>query len=292
MFLNNELKVKIIRNASLKDYCTFKIGGNAKFVFIVENNYSLITMCKYCQKHNIKFKVIGYGSNLLFNDDGFDGAIIVNRANNLKFVGSSVWADAGVSVSSLIQKCIEKRLSGIERLAGIPSTVGGAVVNSLGAYNTSFSDYVKYAKCYDPQKNKIITMRAKDCSFAYRTSAFKHKNLIITSVKLKLRRGNLNQIKQNMIESISKKNKTQPTNFPSAGSVFKRGNIIPARVIDELGLKGLRVGGAEISKKHAGYIINVENASSEDVKGLISIIKQRVLECYGENLETEIEFVE
>lgn len=292
MFLNNEFKVKIIRNASLKDYCTFKIGGNAKFVFIVENTYSLIKMCKYCQKHNIKFKVIGYGANLLFSDSGFDGAIIVNKSNNIKVIGKHIWADSGMSVSSLIQKCIKKRLSGIENLAGIPSTVGGACVNNLGAFNTSFGNYVKCVKCYNTKTHKIVKLNAKNCGFAYRTSAFKHNNLIITRVKLKLNNGNSKEIKQNMLNAISKKAQTQPINLPSAGSVFKRGNIIPAKAIDELGLKGLKVGSAEISEKHAGFIVNTKSATCEDVKTLISIIKQRVFECCGEDLETEIEFVE
>lgn len=292
MFLKNEFKVKILKDASLKEFCTFKIGGIAKFVFIVENIYSLVKMCRYCKQNDIKFKVIGYGSNLLFSDLGFDGAIIVNRADKVKIVSKSVWADSGVGVSTLIQKCIRKRLSGIEKLAGIPSTVGGACVNSMGAFNTNFADFVEYVYCYNPQTDRFVKLTQKDCNFGYRSSCFKSNNLVIIGAKLRLKKDKKENIKARMIDAIKIKNSTQPTNYHSAGSVFKRGSIIPAKIIDELGLKGLRVNDAEISKIHAGFIVNLNSATSDDVKELISIIKQRVLDHCNQELETEIEFVE
>jgi len=290
--MKKEFKVKILKNASLKDYCTFKIGGSANYVFIVENTFSLIQVIRYLKEKNIKFKVIGMGANLLFSDDGFNGGIIVNRSKNIEICNKSVIADSGVNVTSLIQKCIKKNLAGFESLAGIPSTVGGAVVNSLSAFDVGFCEFIDYVICYNPNTDKILKIKGKDCDFGYRTSAFKSNNLIILRVKLKLNKQNCNTTKNNMENAIKKKVYFQPLNLPSAGSVFKRGNIIPAKAIDELGLKGLRIGGAEISKKHAGFIVNIDNASCNDVKRLIYSIKQQIYDHYNEILEPEIEFVD
>ena len=291
-FMNRQFKVKILRNADLKNFCTFRIGGSADFVFIVENTFSLVEICKFCKANNIKFKVIGLGANLLFADNGYRGAIIVNRCNNVKIFGKNVYADSGVRVGQLIQKCISKHLCGLENLAGIPSTVGGAVVNSLGAYTTNFYDYVDYVICYDTYKNKFVKLKAVDCEFGYRTSAFKHNNLLILRVKLKLKHDKPLNISTRMQQAITNKKNSQPLNKASAGSVFKRSEIIPAKVIDELNLKGTRVGDAEISTKHAGFIVNLNSATSNDVKTLITFIKNKVKEKTEVDLETEIEFVD
>lgn len=288
---NKEFKVKIIKDASLKNFCTFKIGGTANFVFIVENTHTLIQVCKFCTENNIKFKVIGFGANLLFDDEGFDGAIIVNKSKKVKFGFLSVKSDSGVSVGSLINKCIKRNCSGLENFAGIPSTVGGAVVNSLGAFNSNFSDLVDYVVCFNPDTNKIVKIKANDCKFGYRTSIFKTCNLVILWVKLRFKFKRNKDIKNTMNSCLKTKQQTQPTNQLSAGSVFKRGTIVPALEIDKLGLKGTRIGDAQISTKHAGFIINLGSATSQDVKNLINLINIKILENYGCTLETEIEFV-
>jgi len=293
MFLmNKDLKIKILKDASLKNFCTFGIGGSADFVFIVENTFSLVKMIKYCKQNNIKFKVIGFGANLLFNDLGYKGAIIVNRTSKLRIFGKNAWVDSGVSVGQLIKKCIIKNLCGLENLAGIPSSVGGAVVNSLGAFDTEFYKFVDYVKCFNPDTNKIVKLHAKDCAFGYRTSIFKDNNLIILGVKLHLNRDNKENITNRFQTALKQKISTQPLSNLSAGSVFKRTNIVPAKVIDELGLKGTRIGGAEISSKHAGFIVNLNSATANDVKDLINLIKNKVFEEIKQELETEIEFVD
>ena len=149
-----------LKNEDLKKYCTFKIGGSAKFLYVAKNINTLITVCKYCKLHNIKFKVIGLGANLLFDDFGYNGAIIVNRTNHMKFNGCQAYVDSGVCVSSLISKCIERNLSGIEKLSGIPSTVGGGVTNSLGAFGTNLYDYIDYVECYkfDDLNKNLLTI--------------------------------------------------------------------------------------------------------------------------------------
>lgn len=282
-----------LKNEDLKKYCTFKIGGSAKFLYVAKNINTLVTVCKYCKLHNIKFKVIGLGANLLFDDFGYNGAIIVNRTNHMEFNGCQAYVDSGVCVSSLISKCIERNLSGIEKLTGIPSTVGGGVTNSLGAFGTNLYDYIDHVECYKfDDLNKKILLKKQDCNFGYRTSIFKNNEYLITRVKFKFENGNSTEIRANMLLTLTQKKSTQPLNYPSAGSIFKRCEIIPAKVIDELNLKGLKIGGAQISTKHAGFIVNLGNASSADVKQLIEIIKSKVDSKYGVNLQTEIEFVD
>jgi len=343
---------------SLKDFCTFRIGGKAKFLFIAKDINTLIKVCSFAKAHNIKYKTIGLGANLLFDDLGFNGLIIVNKTNkilfrkastkeasyeNSKSINSSydltpltsqpsseinnlcynrndkchdadfnncdnscnnlvisdktnscfAFVDSGVNVTSLIMKCYMRSLSGFERLAGIPSTVGGAVVNSLGAFDTNFSDFVEYVECYHKNDlTKKLRLSHDECQFGYRTSLFKSGEYIITKVKLKLNVDNPSMIRKRITEAIEKKKTTQPLDYLSAGSVFKRTNIIPAKAIDELGLKGTKIGGAEISTKHAGFIVNIANATSEDVKQLISLIQQKVKSATNEEIEPEIEFVE
>ena len=311
------------KEVNLKDFCTFHIGGKAKFLFVATDTITLIKVCSYAKLHNIKYKIIGLGANLLFDDLGYNGLIIVNKTNKILFKQSSqrsmrmethritkatslglclqkqtnksavVYVDSGVNITNLIMKCCIRSLYGFERLAGIPSTVGGAVVNSLGAFETNFSDFVEFVECYHKSDlTKKLRLTREECKFGYRTSLFKSGDYIITKVKLKLNVDNQSMISKRITEAIEKKKLTQPLDQYSAGSVFKRGNIIPAKVIDELGLKGTKIGGAEISTKHAGFIINTTNATSEDVKQLITLIQQKVKSATNEDLKTEIEFVE
>ena len=285
----SDLEIKF--DANLKNYCTFKIGGNAKYLIIVNSYNSLIKVCKQLKLHNIKCKIIGMGANLLFDDLGFNGAIIVNKTNNLEFSGTTVVADGGVNLTHLIIQASELGLSGLENLSGIPSTLAGGIVNNVGAFGTEIADCVESVECYDENfKKKILTK--KDCEFEYRNSVFKRKNLIITKAILKLKQNEKSLIKKRINDAILKKSTTQPLNYPSAGSVFKRCEIIPAKVIDELGLKGTNIGGAEISTKHAGFIVNNSSATSKDVKDLINLIKEKVKTVHNVDLKEEIEFVE
>lgn len=284
---------KFEKGVSLKDFCTFRIGGKAKFLFVANTNSELINVCLFAKAHNIKYKIIGLGANLLFDDLGYDGLIIVNKTNEILFRKNAVYCSSGVNVTNLIMKCYLRSLCGFECLSGIPSTVGGAVVNSLGAFGTNFCDFVEYVECYHKNDlTKKLKLNRDECKFSYRTSLFKNGEYIITKVKLKLNVEDKNLIKQRIDEAIKKKTETQPLGVASAGSVFKRSDIIPAKVIDELGLKGTKIGGAEISIKHAGFIINTTNATSEDVKELIKLIQEKVKSATNEEIEPEIEFVE
>ncbi len=324
-------KIEVLKKANLKNYCTFKIGGVAKIVFIVHSTQQLYKVCFMCEIHMLKYKVIGLGANLLFDDYGFNGVIIVNKSHKIRFYKNCVFVDSGVNLSNLILNCCNKGLGGIENLIGIPSTVGGAVVNGLGAFNVDFANFVEYVDCLT-ENGQQIRLKNSACRFGYRTSIFKQKNYILLRVKLKLNVSNFKTIKQNMLIAFQKKSATQPLENFSAGSVFKRffidtknkqfnsnsfiknnitknsicynennitknekffeaNQIIPAKIIDKLGLKGLSVGGAMVSTKHAGFIINTGNATSKDVKTLIELINQKVQLVYGFTLPLEIEIV-
>ncbi len=290
LFLMNEIEIKT--QVDLKNYCTFHIGGKAKFLCVIENTNNLIEACSFCKAHNIKCKVIGLGANLLFDDLGFDGMIIVNKTNKIRFLKNSVLVDSGVNVTNLIMKCAIRNLCGIENLSGIPATVGGAITNNLGAFDCEFSSFVEWVEGYSVNDlTKKMRLHQKDCKFAYRSSLFKSGDFIITRAKLKLETDDCEKIKKRIFEIVNKKKSTQPLDCFSAGSVFKRGQIIPAKVIDELGLKGAKIGGAEISTKHAGFIVNTNLATSEDVKNLVALIQEKVISTHGEWLSSEIEFV-
>ena len=280
-------------NVDLKDFCTFKIGGKAKFLFVAKDPTSLINVCLFAKTHNIKYKIIGMGANLLFDDLGYNGLIIVNKTSEISFRKNSVYCSSGVNVTNLIMKCYLRSLCGFECLSGIPSTVGGAVVNSLGAFETNFCDFVEYVECYYKKNlTKKLKLNRDECKFSYRSSLFKNGEYIITRVKLKLNYDDKTLIKQRIDNAIKKKTETQPLGVASAGSAFKRSDIIPAKVIDELGLKGTKIGGAEISTKHAGFIVNNTNATSKNVKDLIKLIQENVKSATNEEIEPEIEFVE
>lgn len=288
----NNINIEYYQDASLKDYCTFRIGGKAQHLFIVHDIKSLLIVCYMCTIHNIRYKIIGLGANLLFDNDGYEGAIIVNKSDKIRVITDCIYIHSGTSMSQVISVCKDKNLTGLEALSGIPSTIGGAIINNLGAFNSSISDYVEYVECYHKKnlsKKKII--KKDDCHFQYRDSIFKCGDYIITRVKLRLKKGIGVEIGKKIRQTLIKKSSTQPLDYPSAGSIFKRGEIIPAKAIDELGLKGIFVGGAMISKKHAGFIINTGDATCEDVLDVIDIIKNKVKDTLDVDLIEEIEYV-
>lgn len=293
--------IEIYQNKSLKNFCTFKIGGIAKLLFVVYSIKQLKQSIRYCLNNKLKFKVIGCGANLLFDDKGFDGAIIVNHCSRCFLISNRILVESGLSIAELINISANKGLSGIEFFAGIPSTLGGAIVNNLGAWNHEISScvisvYGFFAKANKNNKAfKTVKLAKKQCGFGYRTSRFKDKdftNFIITKIKLKLEKSSKSLILDNIKSVLNKKCRSQPTDKPSAGSIFKRTDVIPAKLIDDAGLKGTKIGDAEISTKHAGFIINLGKATSKDVKDLITHIQNEIYAKYSATLTREIEYVE
>lgn len=281
----------VYQNEPLYKYSTFRIGGTAEYLVVVQNEYSLIEVIDKCIQTNKKFKIIGRGANLLFSDKGYDGVIIVNRTNQINREDKHIVASGGVNINTLCNFCAENGLSGLEFCFGVPSTVAGAIHNNLGCFNHTISQLVNNVKVYDG--TNILLFEKKDCDFDYRRSVFCSENLYIISATLQFEYDIPEKIKMRMKNFFEQKSKSQPLDLPSAGSVFKRdGEIMPAKLIDELGLKGTRVGGAMISTKHSGFIVNVDNAKAEDVRELITLIEERIFFNYNILVKTEIEYVE
>ena len=281
-------------NESLKDYTSFKIGGTANIVVFPNNKESMADLIKNIKENNINYILLGNGSNVLICENNFDGVVIItSQMNNIKVDGETIYADCGVSLNKLAVAARENSLSGLEFAYGIPGTLGGAVYMNAGAYGGQTSDVVDSSEYMDTKTCEIKTINAEQHEFAYRESFYsKNKDYIILSSVLKLKHGVKSDIKNLMNENISKRRTKQPLEYPSAGSVFKRGDgYYASQLIDDCGLKGFTVGGAQVSEKHAGFIINKSGASFSDVVNLIEHIKSVIFDKTGINIECEIKII-
>lgn len=266
-------------NIWLKDYSTIKIGGIAKEMFFPKNENEV----KEIVESRDKIFVLGNGSNTLFLDDGFDGTVInMSRLNEIAFDGESVVVGAGVKLFSFEKMLCENGLSGLEWAFGIPASIGGMVVGNAGSFGFEIGDFVEEVRVL--RDGEIQTLR--DVKFSYRNSDL--KNCVVLSVKLRLKREKSEKIAKNMQEFYQKKILTQPLDKFSLGSVFKRKNdCFPAKIIDNMGLKGVKIGEAEISTKHAGFIINSGDATSSDFLALAEFIEEKFAKI-GQKFEREI----
>ncbi len=281
-------------NKELSLYSTFGIGGPADFIILPENERMMIETLEELRKNKIRFKVFGNCSNLLFSDEGFNGAVILTR--NMRgfelLENDVIEASSGASVISLSSFAAKKSLSGLEFACSIPATVGGAIYMNAGAYGSEFADILISSKYID-QCGNIHEIGLQEHDFSHRHSFYSEGNNIILSCKLQLSRKNQEEIYSKIGENKKKRLATQPISEKSAGSVFKRsGDIIPAKLIDEAGLKGLSVNDAEVSRMHAGFIINKGRATAADVKNLIELIKEKIYTLYKIELETEIMIID
>lgn len=269
---------------SLKRYCSFKIGGRANSICFPNNEKEFLKEITRCQNNGKKFYILGNGSNVLFLDRGFAGKIISTRLlNKIYLQNDEICCEAGVNLNFLCKYCAEHGLMGIENLFGIPGTVGGAVVMNAGAYGCEICKFIKKIRIF--KNGKIIEKTAK--KFSYRKGPLTD-NEILLSVTFSLNKGKKENIQDLQNCVMKKRRESQPLNMPSAGSVFKRGkDFFPAKLIDEWGLKGFKKGGAMISNKHAGFIVNFGNATSEDVLYLINFVETYAKEK-GYNFEREI----
>lgn len=276
-------KEKIKQNEPMSKHTAFKIGGPADIFIDIDNIEELKRVLEIIKNNNIPFKMIGNGSNILVRDEGFRGIILKNMLNNLKLEEQEdkiiITASSGVKLGILGQKCLKKEIEGFEFASGIPGTIGGAIKMNAGAHGKEMKDII-YNVTYIDLTGNIKTISNKECKFEYRKSIFSKKNFPIIETKLKLKKGNIDKIKENMQTYANYRKEKQPIEFPSAGSTFKRGtDFITAKLIDEAGLKGYSIGGAQISTKHSGFIINKNNATAQDVidlaKHVQTTIKQK-----------------
>lgn len=308
--------MEIRENMPLKEYSYFKIGGNAKYFCIIKSIKDLSEALNFSKKNNLEIFVLGNGSNILISDTGFNGLVIKNEIKFIETIeDGNNWlleVGSGVLLPELLDFCLKKSISGLEKLFGIPATIGGMIYENAGAHGCSISDLTEKVRILNLEKNKIEELAKEQLGFGYRTSIFhkKHKYIIL-SVFLRLTKDENPKIKQRILEVTQIRMQNQPLNYPSAGSIFKNisvskfSNDILAKealvisknmvssgyLIEKMNLKGETIGDAQISEKHAGFIINLGNACAEDVKSLINLIKQKALKRFGIEMEEEIEYV-
>lgn len=286
---------KILFNEPMKKHSTFKLGGPAECLIKIDNIKDLKEILEFSKYNEIPLTVIGNGSNILVSDKGIKGITLMIKLENIEIQEENdkikVIVGAGEKLGKLARVFIEKEISGFEELSGIPGTIGGAIRMNAGAHGKEIKDVVEYVKCIDYEGNEI-TFSKEEMKFDYRTSKLKEEKYIVTEVELLLAKGNKEQIKEKIDEYAKYRRDKQPIEFPNAGSTFKRGkDFITAKLIDDAGLKGYSIGGAEVSTKHSGFIINKGNATAEDVLKLVEYVKKEVYNKFDKKIELEIEII-
>ena len=285
---------RVEKDVSLSRHTTYKVGGKARVMVYPKNVECLIKLMKIIKNNSIKYKVLGNGSNLLFSDSTFEGVIVkLDEFNDIEFFGKSkVRVGAGFSLIKLSMLAAKRGLAGLEFASGIPGTVGGAVFMNAGAYKSDMGYIVTEIKVLTPDL-KIITLENKELQFRYRSSFLQsHSDYICLEVIIKLMPGDKNVLDDVIKERRKRRMESQPLDFPSAGSVFRNPEgMFAGKLIEDLGLKGKRIGGAKVSEKHANFIINYKKATGSDIKKLIELVHDKVLEEYKVDMKIEQEFV-
>ena len=293
--LSSEGMLSFSQNADLAHYSTFKIGGKADFIVKAHSRVALVEAVKSARQYGIKYAVIGNGSNVLFPDGRYEGAVILTIGmTKLGFEGNKISADCGYSFTSLALQAQKRGLSGLEFAYGIPGSVGGAVFMNAGAYDGEIKNVVSRTFWYDSVNDRFGEFLGEENEFGYRESIYQKKEgYIILGAEFELASADGNAILEKMQGFMRARQEKQPLEYPSAGSTFKRApGYFTAKLIDEAGMKGYSVGGAQVSEKHAGFIINRENATAADVKKLVSDIQQAVYKSSGVKIECEIRIID
>ncbi len=292
--LLSQKDILCVENESLKKHTSFKIGGKCKILAYPKNSEQVFYILNICKNNGIPYFILGKGSNLLVSDSGFEGVVISSKnLNNIKLISDNeIYCESGVNLSKLCSFALENSLSGLEFAFGIPGSVGGAVFMNAGAYGGEMKDVVKNVTHLDNMGN-IQKFRGRDLKFSYRHSVYQEQESFILGVVLKLSKAEKSKIKLKMDELLGKRKAKQPLEFPSAGSIFKRPkNAYAAELIEKCGLKGEKIGGAQVSEKHSGFIVNLGGATSDDVNNLIKKIQKVVVKNSGVFLEPEIKYIE
>lgn len=282
----------ILKNEPMSKHTSFKIGGVAEYFIKIKDIQALKNILVLANENNIPITVVGNGTNLLVREGGIKGFVLKLELNDFKIKRNVkdviITVEAGMALSALSAIALKEEITGLEFLSGIPGTIGGALRMNAGAYGKEIKDIVIKTKAitYD---GKIKTLTADEQKFSYRNSIFSNNEFIILETTIKLKKGKKENIEEKIKEYSLSRRESQPLEYPNAGSTFKRKEgLITAKLIDECGLKGFNVGDAEISRKHAGFIINKGNATSSDVLELIEIVKNKVKEKFNVEIELEI----
>lgn len=287
-----DLELSFKLNEPMKNHTGFKTGGSADIFIEAKDTLSLSALLETAKALKIPTFILGKGSNLLVSDKGIEGAVIsLSGLDEIKIEGETVTAGAGTSLTALCVAVAKEGLRGLEFAYGIPGTVGGGLFMNAGAYGGEMADVVTSAEFVTPDGNEGVIEKSQ-MALGYRTSCFKQNGNIITEVSFKLEKGDKTEILNKMNQLMGKRREKQPLEYPSAGSTFKRpeGHFAGA-LIEECGLKGKSVGGAEVSQKHAGFVINKNGATTEDILNLMELIKNTVRENKCVELEPEVIFV-
>lgn len=289
-FINKE---DIYANEPMSKHTTFKIGGTADIFVKLRSTEQIERLINLCNEKNVPIKVIGNGSNILVKDNGVRGVVAKICTNSYEFLDEeTIRVDAGMLNVKVSMILVEHSLTGFEFASGIPGTIGGAVKMNAGAYGSQMSDVVVKTKYIDLKDMQIKEINNTEQKFEYRKSLFSTTPSIIIDTTLQLKKAEKEEIQKKISKNNESRKTKQPIEKPSAGSTFKRGKkFITAQLIDECGLKGYTVGGAQVSTKHAGFIVNTGNATASDVIKLVEIIKQKVQEKFNKDIDLEIEII-
>lgn len=286
-------------NEPLKKHTTFRIGGAADLLVTPQSEEQLIKLFKYIKENCIRYVIIGNGSNLLFSDEGYRG-IVVKIGSELSSIeaipcenGMIINAGAGTLLSKLALFACENSLTGLEFASGIPGNVGGAVLMNAGAYDGEISQVLVRSTYLDCEYLSVCTKNFDEHDFSYRHSSYENDGYLILSASFLLKKGNKEDILSKMKDLNNRRITKQPLEFPSAGSTFKRpAGLFAGKLIEDANLKGYTVGGAKVSEKHCGFVINTGNATCEDVLGVIKYVQNTVFAKFGVELETEVKIIE
>ncbi len=277
----------------MKLHTTFKVGGPADHYIIPGNEAELSELIAYLNKTKREYMILGNGSNLLVGDNGYRGAVIqlFDNYNEVRVEGDRITAEAGALLSVIARTALENGLTGFEFAAGIPGTAGGAVVMNAGAYGGEMADIIEAVNVIEPEGN-IIRMENRELDFGYRKSILQERPLTVSSVTYILKNGSKDEIKAKMDELAEMRRSKQPLEYPSAGSTFKRPEgYFAGKLIMDAGLRGYSVGGAKVSEKHCGFVVNYNNATAADIMDVINDVTDRVKERFSVTLEPEVRII-
>lgn len=280
----------ILVNEPMKKHTTFRIGGEAACFVRIENARQLSAVHSYLQEAGVPMLVLGNGSNLLVSDEGFEGVVleICDKMSGISVEGTKMIVQAGALMSKIARVAYENGLTGFEFAAGIPGTIGGGTVMNAGAYGSELKQVITSVKMLNA-KGELIELSNEEMEFGYRTSIIKKQSLIVVEVILQLREGKKEDILALMEDLAFRRRDKQPLEYPSAGSTFKRPEgYFAGKLIMDAGLRGYRVGGAQVSEKHCGFVINAGDATAKDVLELMEHVKNTVRETFGVELEPEV----
>ena len=288
-----EIFKEVYINEPMKNHTSFRTGGPADVYVKADRAENIIKAIEMLKKENVEYMIIGNGSNLLVSDRGICGAVIEigSMMNNISVEGEKIYAEAGALLSSLAAAAAENCLTGLEFASGIPGSVGGAVVMNAGAYDGEIKDAIDYADVIDNEGN-ILRLTKDELGLSYRHSVIDEKKMIVIGAGFRLKEGDGRAIKEKMADFAARRREKQPLNYPSAGSTFKRPEgHFAGKLIEDAGLKGKTIGGAQVSQKHAGFIINTGDATTEDVLELMDCCVETVYNKFGVRLEPEVRFI-